>query len=228
MKATVISDVHIGSSHLQRDLFLRFLAQLPEGSTLVLNGDTLDHRRRRLAPPDQAVLERLGEESFRRPVIWVFGNHDEGCVLRVPHRFQFAEHWNVEQRLYVAHGNRFGPPLPGHHALFGCLHLLHVIRVRLGGESIHVAQYAKKWSRGYKALCDLVVRRAVRFARARGYAAVACGHTHGPEEREMEGVRYFNTGSWTEPAPYYLEVNDERITLRPVAGADLPPPTSPT
>ena len=56
-----------------------------------------------------------------------------------------------------------------------------------------------------------VSRNAVRFAKQNGYAAVTCGHTHFPEDTEVDGIRYINTGSWTEPRLLYIHVTDTDI-----------------
>ena len=54
---------------------------------------------------------------------------------------------------------------------------------------------------------------AVKFAKENGFGAIACGHTHQPEDRTVQGVRYINTGAWTEYPPHYLMVNDKEIRL---------------
>ena len=54
---------------------------------------------------------------------------------------------------------------------------------------------------------------AVKFAREKGFEAITCGHTHYPEDRTFQGVRYINTGAWTEYPVFYLLLNDKEISL---------------
>ena len=42
---------------------------------------------------------------------------------------------------------------------------------------------------------------AIEYARSKGCNAVTCGHTHLPLEAEVDGVRYVNSGTWTEHPP---------------------------
>ncbi|MGQ9662984.1 MAG: hypothetical protein ACUVWX_11715, partial [Kiritimatiellia bacterium] len=90
----------------------------------------------------------------------------------------------------------------------------HYTRMALGAPSVHVAQYAKKFRFLYRVLLDEVAENAVQFARQHGYEAVVCGHTHHVEERNVDGIHYFNTGAWTELPLCYLEVGENGLRLR--------------
>jgi len=94
--------------------------------------------------------------------------------------------------------------------------LMHDLRVKLGARPIHVAQYAKKWGILYKVLRKNVMRNAVNCALENGYEGVTCGHTHYPEERIFNGIRYMNTGAWTEAPAFYLLVTAEEMMLKRV------------
>ncbi len=58
------------------------------------------------------------------------------------------------------------------------------------------------------------MRNAVQYARRNGFAAVICGHTHYSEDTVIQGIRYINTGCWTEWPPSYLVVNDKEMNLK--------------
>ena len=60
---------------------------------------------------------------------------------------------------------------------------------------------------------------AAADARSRRHGAVACGHTHHVEDVVIDGIHYFNTGSWTETPVFYLDVTDTDIELRTIPGA---------
>ena len=80
---------------------------------------------------------------------------------------------------------------------------------------MHVAEYAKKWEAFYRVLRKNVGMNAVNCAAENGFEAVTCGHTHFAEDMVLNGVRYINTGAWTEfPTHYLLVTKDEMILNR--------------
>ena len=91
---------------------------------------------------------------------------------------------------------------------------MHDLRVKLGERPVHVAQYAKKWELFYRFLRNNVMINAVNCALGNGYGAVTCGHTHYPEAMVFNGIRYINTGAWTEPPACHLQIADGEMTLR--------------
>ena len=92
--------------------------------------------------------------------------------------------------------------------------LMHALRLKLGARPVHVAEYAKKWELFYKVLCKNVMLNAVNCAKKNGFEAVTCGHTHYAEDRMINGVRYINTGAWTELPAFYLLATDSELILK--------------
>ncbi len=219
MNAIVISDVHLGSRHCRRDAFDRFLDQLPAGVTLILNGDTVDYRYHRMRPDHLASLAHLAAESQRRPVVWVQGNHDEDYRPPEPGAIRFVPSYAIDRQLYVQHGFYFDHIMPYHRLFIFAFRLMHGLRVRLGAEPMHVAQYAKRWPRLYAVLRRNVLQNAVRYARANGFAAVTCGHTHYAEVDTVDGILYLNTGAWTETPSYAVVVGDSTVALHEIDSA---------
>lgn len=220
MTTIIASDVHIGSGFFLAEPFAAFLRGLPPDARLVLNGDTVDYRHTGANCEREAALDLLRAESRRREVVWVYGNHDDGYVMESPAHIRFVSHFAIDHRLCVAHGHDFDNVMPYHRAFIRLFRLMHHLRMRLGCEAVHVAQYAKKWKRLYAILRRNVLMNAVEYARENGFSAVACGHTHFPEEHLVDGIRYFNTGSWTERPMYYVRVTDDAITLELAEGKD--------
>jgi len=181
----------------------------------------------RLPPRHQAALDRLRAESQRRRIVWVRGNHDERYVLPDPGRIEFVPFFEIGRRLFVSHGYDFDNIMPYHRLFINLFRFLHRVRVRLGAPAVHVAHYAKKFKLLYRVLQNHVAMNAVQHARERGFAAATCGHTHSIEDRTVQGIRYLNTGAWTEPPLVYLAVMDEGMELRPAeapaAAADRRP-----
>jgi UDP-2,3-diacylglucosamine pyrophosphatase LpxH len=42
---------------------------------------------------------------------------------------------------------------------------------------------------------------------------VTCGHTHYAEDVVIDGIRYLNTGAWTEAPAYFLHLTADQIIL---------------
>lgn len=214
MRACVISDVHLGSRHFQEALFERFLDSLPDDVALILNGDILDFVHHDLPDNHQRMLTRLRDESRKRRVIWVYGNHDDEYKMADPGQIEFCRDFNIGQRLYINHGYDFDTVMSRYRWFIRWFKRMHRLRMWLGAEPVHVAQYAKRWGLLYRYLRRSVLVAATDFARQNGYAAVACGHTHFAEGVGSNGVQYFNTGSWTELPVHYLDVSDSSMELK--------------
>ena len=211
--AFVVSDLHLGSEFFFHDRFIDWLDSLPPDASLVLNGDTIDDPDEELEPAHKAVLDRLAQESKRREVIWIYGNHDADFVLENPAQVRFVHHWEMEGRLLVLHGDSLDQVMPRHRYFKRVFKFMHRILVIFGFPKVHVAQFAKKWGFLYRVLNEHVMKNALRAARDRGFGAVACGHTHSPMQVEQGGHTYFNTGAWTEEPLHYLAVGPDGIGL---------------
>ena len=210
---TVVSDLHLGSPYCQHEAFLRFLATLPADSDLILNGDILDRPHTPLSPAHRAVLGQLRQESYSRQVVWVHGNHDPGHILSNPAQITFAESFAVEHHLLVMHGHTFDRLMPKSRLFIKLFATWHRFRVRCGAQPRHVADYAKKWLALYQVLTRHVRGNAVQAAKAQGFAAITCGHTHYPEDVHLDGVHYLNTGSWTETPSFCVSLTSHGAEL---------------
>ena len=56
-------------------------------------------------------------------------------------------------------------------------------------------------------------KNAVDCARESGFEAITCGHTHYVEDSVYKGVRYINTGTWTEEPLHYVSICPDTIRL---------------
>ncbi|MFW6152462.1 MAG: UDP-2,3-diacylglucosamine diphosphatase [Verrucomicrobiota bacterium] len=209
----IISDVHLGSRYCLHELFLHFLDDLPEKATLILNGDTVDDPDKELPAEHRIILKRLRDESCRRRIIWLQGNHDDQYIPTDPAKIEFIPDFSIGKRLYVSHGFDFDNIMPRNRHFIMAFRLFHRFRMKLGASPVHVARYAKKWSALYKILRRHVVSNAIEHAAENGFEAVTCGHTHFAEDLKIRGIRYINTGAWTEKPVYYLHVDRKKMTL---------------
>ncbi|MEE4265140.1 MAG: metallophosphoesterase [Desulfobacteraceae bacterium] len=216
MKAIIVSDLHMGSRYFRSQAFENFLNSLPDIDEFILNGDVLDRPHVKLTPFHQLNLERIEKLSLRCKVVWVRGNHDQGYMPASLGKIEFCRRYTFDNRILITHGDAFDNVMARSRIFMKAFSMMHDLRVRLGARPVHVAEYAKKWKAFYRVLRNNVMRNAVNFAAENGFEAVTCGHTHFAEDVVFNGVRYINTGAWTEFPAHYLHVTPEAMVLNGV------------
>jgi len=216
MNLIIFSDLHIGSRYFFNRAFKRLLQAIPEDYELVLNGDIINSPYAKLSPTHKRILELIEQRSCRQKVIWLQGNHDNGYLPNPFGNVHFKRTYAVERRLLITHGHDFDEIMPNNQAFMKAFKLLHGLRVKMGARPVHVAEYAKKWGFLYKVLRKNVMMNAVKCAMENKFEAVTCGHTHLAEDLIFNGVRYINTGAWTEFPAFFLQVTSDDIILKKI------------
>ncbi len=213
MNAIIISDLHIGSRYFQFGVFERFLEKFPADHELVMNGDIIDSPYVKMEKSDQRVLDMIESISNRQKVVWIRGNHDNGYVPESFGKTIFKSSHRIGNRLLITHGDDFDEIMPRSRLFIKTFKWMHHLRVKMGARPVHVAEYAKKWKAFYRVLRKNVALNAAKCAAENGFEAVTCGHTHYPEDIAIDGIRYINTGAWTEFPPHYLQITAENMVL---------------
>jgi UDP-2,3-diacylglucosamine pyrophosphatase LpxH len=216
MNAIIVSDLHIGSQYLQSRVLEDFLKALPGDHELILNGDIIDQPYSKMKKSDQRILDRIGQISLGQKVVWIRGNHDNGYTPTGLGKVTVTRSYSIGNRLLVTHGDDFDEIMPRSRAFIRAFKLMHHLRVKLGAKPVHVAEYAKNWKSFYRVLRKNVALNAVSCAVENGFEAVTCGHTHYPEDMVVNGIRYVNTGAWTELPAHYLHITADDIALNRV------------
>lgn len=216
MNAVIVSDLHIGSQYFLSSEFRRFLEIIPENYELILNGDILNNPYEKLKPSHQGIMDLIEKVSSKQKIVWVKGNHDNGYASKGFGKVHFKRLHHIGDSLLIAHGDDFDGIMPKNRTFIKAFKMMHDLRVRFGAKPVHVAKYAKKWAPFYKVLRKNVMMNAVNCAIENGYKSVICGHTHYPEDRIFRGIRYINTGAWTESPAFYLLVTDYEMTLKTI------------
>jgi UDP-2,3-diacylglucosamine pyrophosphatase LpxH len=216
MQTFITSDLHLGVPQCRAEAFLSFLKSLPDGARLVLNGDIITHYHndKTLKGIQSEVLKAIVAASYEREVVWARGNNDRKLQFQDQGKIQFVDEYAIGKRLYIAHGHQFDRLMPTVRILLVPSRVLYDAVARLLGSETHVAQFAKRLNGLYRLLCRHVTGNAVTYAKRHGYAAVTCGHTHYAEDLDIDGVRYLNTGCWTENQAAIVVVDDDGFEYR--------------
>jgi len=213
MNAIVISDLHLESVHSHSHLIDRFLGTLPEGHDLILNGDIIDSSYPNIPTQNLWTLELIRRESYQRKVVWIRGNHDNCSLMLDRGEILFGRSHAIDKRLLITHGNELDKAKPVIQLLIRLFKPVQLKLVRSGSRPVNLARLAKKLEPFYRLYRWKLMLAAVKFARKNGFEAITCGHTHYPEDRVIQDVRYINTGAWTEYPIFYLLVNEKKISL---------------
>ena len=216
MNAIIISDLHIGSQYLQSRILEDFLETFPEDHEFILNGDIIDQPYSKMKKSDQRIVDRIEQISLDQKVVWIRGNHDNGYTPTGLGKVKMTRSYSIGNRLLITHGDDFDEIMPRSRTFMKAFKMMHNLRVKLGAKPVHVAEYAKKWKSFYRVLRKNVALNAVSCAGENGFEAVVCGHTHYPEDRVVNGIRYVNTGAWTELPAHYLHITADDIVLNRV------------
>ncbi|GJD53174.1 UDP-2,3-diacylglucosamine hydrolase [Methylobacterium crusticola] len=235
VRTLFLSDLHLGTKGCQAELLLDFLRAV-DADEIYLVGDIVDGWKLRAGwywpqAHNDVVQKLLRKVRKGSRLVYVPGNHDEFLRDFLDMHFGGIEiqdqllHEAADGKRYlVIHGDQFD--LVVRHArwlallgdgaytaaLFVNTHL-NRLRRRLGLTYWSLSAWAK-----------LKVKNAVNFigrfeeflvaeARRAGADGVICGHIHHAASREIQGLRYLNTGDWVESCTAVVEHYDGRMEV---------------
>jgi UDP-2,3-diacylglucosamine pyrophosphatase LpxH len=206
----IISDLHLGSDVCQAKLLEEFLEWAATSTReLIINGDIFDDLNfKRLSKSHFACLRSIRRHSDREDIrlIWIRGNHD-GPADIVSHivGVEIKEEYifdNGQIKLLILHGDQFDHFITKYKYItaVGCGLFYYIQKLAPHRAARWVRRISKRWQRN----SQLIQRSAIEFAKSKGCQFVTCGHTHLPLVADVDGIRYINSGSWTEypPCPF--------------------------
>ncbi|WP_235963578.1 UDP-2,3-diacylglucosamine diphosphatase [Tautonia rosea] len=212
----IISDLHLGSDVCQARLLEEFLEWAAEQtSELVINGDIFDDLNfKRLSKRHFACLRSIRRHSDRDDLrlTWIRGNHD-GAADVISHivGVDFLDEYvfdNGTIRLLILHGDQFDHFITKYKWMTSvACGLFYVIQKWVPHRA---ARWIRRISKRFQRNSEVVRDGAVDYARTKSCDHVTCGHTHAAFECEIDGIRYVNSGTWTEhpPCPFVAVVGN--------------------
>lgn len=209
----IVSDIHLGSDVCRAHDLLRTLKQ-HRFKRLILNGDVFDDLNfTRLTKDDWKVLStlrRLSNPKRGIEVVWVAGNHD-GLAEILSHllgvRVYNEYRWtHCGTRFLAMHGHQFDHYITQREKLTAVASYLYLKIQKIDGERQRLSRWIKRTSKSWLRVADTVGRDALDYARTTAADVVFCGHTHIPGQAERNGVRYVNSGCWTDKPSQYVTV----------------------
>ncbi len=228
----IISDLHLGSVVCQAKLLEEFLEWAATATLeLIINGDIFDDLNfKRLSKKHFACLRSIRRHSDRDDLrlIWIRGNHD-GPAEIVSHivGVEIKEEYiftNGKIRLLILHGDQFDHFITKYKYVTSVACGLFYYIQKLAPH--RAARWIRRVSKRFQRNSQLVQRSAIEYARTKGCNAVTCGHTHMPLVADVDGIRYVNSGTWTETPPCpFVAVTGGEISLKtwPLDGAVVAP-----
>ena len=231
-----ISDVHLGTEDAKVHEVIDFLKHT-RCEKLVLNGDIIDgwalrrgaRWRKRHSRFIRTVLKKMEKDDTN--VIYLRGNHDDILDRFLPlafGRMQFVKehiHQGVDgKRFLVVHGDGFDSVSTNHKwiAVLGAVGydlLLKVNRIYnkyrawRGKEYYSVSKAIKAKVKSAVSFVGEYEQQLQELARKKNCDGIICGHIHTPEDKQVGGIRYLNSGDWVESLTAIVEHHDGRLEL---------------
>lgn len=218
----IISDLHLGAK-VSRSKQVLALLRHHSFRRLILNGDVFDDLNfKRLKADDWKLLSFIRKMSHPRTgvdVIWVIGNHDGGVADVLSHLLGVPvyEEYTFEiagQRHLAIHGHQFDMWVRNRVVITAVATTLYTL-LQVVDRKKRVSRWVKRKSKEWLRMGDKIGHAATRHARNHYDAHIVhCGHTHLAVETEINGVRYVNSGSWTDAPSQYVTIGfDGTVTL---------------
>ena len=226
-RAIWISDVHLGTRHSQVDALLDFFRH-NECDTLYIVGDFIDgwelKRNWFWNAQHNVLIQKLLRKSRKQTrIIMISGNHDE--FLEQFTEFHFGEleitteymHTTATgEKLLVVHGHQFDGLVTCNRMLEKVGSALYQwildanlffnrIRRRMGFGYWSFAAYLKMKAKSAVKYVNDYEDAMLQMAEKRNAQGIICGHIHRAERKEINGMKYFNTGDWIESCTALVE-----------------------
>lgn len=227
-KTIVISDVHLGTSGSKAREVTKFLNEF-DCERLILNGDIIDgwqlqkygSWKKKHTAFIRLLLKKI--EKHNTKVTYIRGNHDDFLDQIVPFaigpNFKIVKDMILEtgdKKFYITHGDVFDLVTKkakwlAHIGDLGYTFLLYInkkynqYRKSKGLPYYSVSMRVKKSIKlAVNYISDFEIQLA-ELAKSKDCQGIICGHIHQPAIKEIDGIKYLNSGDWVESMTALVE-----------------------
>jgi UDP-2,3-diacylglucosamine pyrophosphatase LpxH/glycosyltransferase involved in cell wall biosynthesis len=235
-RTVFLSDIHLGTPDSKANEVVNFLKHVTCGK-LVLNGDIIDgwalKRGGKWSGRHSRVIRKILKMMERddTEVIYLRGNHDDILERFLPlafGRIRFTkEHVHSTEngkRYLVVHGDGFDSVSTNHKwvASLGAVGYDFLLKVNRfynyyrswrGKEYFSLSKRVKAKVKSAVSFIDKYEELLQELARHKNCDGIICGHIHTPEDKQVGGIHYLNSGDWVESMTAIIEHNDGRMEL---------------
>ena len=215
----LISDIHLGSPMCQARELHDFLNSI-RVKKLILAGDIFDDLKfNRLQHWHWQVLSRIRKISDHCQVIWLRGNHDTVSARTLSHllgvEVTYHHEWtSCGKRFFTVHGDRWDTFIYKHRRLTAMYGAVYDLFQEVNS---HGTRRFSRWIKRHVPILrrnsEAVKMGAFRFANAKGYDAIFCGHTHMALLERRDEIVYGNDGTWQSDDPHFIGIRGLQIDL---------------
>lgn len=211
-KILSLSDIHLGSLVSQLDK-AEYVLKEENYETLVLNGDIIDvNHPQRLSKKDWHFITLLSKISKHKDCYWNGGNHDSDIskmlseLIGFKHGREYTTKIN-KNTILITHGDQFDSFIGDHPLITNIGSGIYYWLQAIDPKNQKLCRFLKHRSKSFISATERVRKNAVAFAKLRAVDTIICGHTHRAESSELNGVRYINSGSFTDSECGYVTID---------------------
>ena len=222
----IMSDLHLGMKDCKPQKILDFLNSITT-DLLILNGDVIDfdsiRRGHKWKKKHTKVINKILSMSRHIPVIYLRGNHDDDVKeffdLKIGN-IQFQDEYIIEtqkwiehdifknERYLVFHGDQIDITTKfkfltqiGSIGYDIALRLNTLYNQYRDWRNLPYYSISKKIKENFKKAINFITNfeeNACSYGKLKGCNGVICGHIHIPNIKQINEMKYFNSGDWVE------------------------------
>src|SRR6201987_2529631 len=217
----ILSDMHLGGETSHAREATRVLKE-NRFQRLILLGDIFaDLNFARLTKEHWKFLgyiRKLSNPKRRIEVVWVEGNHDHGLTNVMSHLVGvkvYQEYvWYFDGLKHMAvHGHQFDGFGVNNLSISAVGTAFYLALQKLDFKGKPFARLIDRLNTKWLRMSAKVASGALAYARLHHADRIFCGHTHAALQHEYNGIRYYNSGSWTDSRPTYVTVEEQGVQI---------------